>query len=74
MTAHPAGHADNSRTRTILGYGAFVGFAAGGGVLGWLVRNVLCQTLRQFYLLMDNQNLNVLTKYVLYSYLFLQNL
>jgi hypothetical protein len=38
MTAHPVGHAANSRTRTILGYGAFVGFAAGGGVLGWLVR------------------------------------
>ncbi|MCX5691346.1 MAG: hypothetical protein NTV94_16415 [Planctomycetota bacterium] len=38
MTAHPAGYAANSRTRTLLGYCAFVGFAVGGGVLGWFVR------------------------------------
>lgn len=42
MTAHPAGHSAgqsvSSRTRTILGYGAFISFAAAGGVLGWFVK------------------------------------
>lgn len=38
MTAHPAGQTASSRTRTILGYGAFIGFAAGGGLLGWYIR------------------------------------